>query len=132
METLSDGDDSFRGAANTVPNRELLEGAHRVLKPRVGAGAATDGVDLPTNAFERIVAGGLLGVTDGRENGALGVNEGREGVNEGREETIERGALGVNEGLEDTAGGGLNEGLEGATEDDLPELNDPAELDGEP
>jgi len=60
---------------------------------RLGAGAVTDGVDLLENGLERIVAGGLLGVTDGRE----GVNE--------------RGALGV------------NDGREGAIEGDLPELN---------
>jgi len=127
LERPPDEDDSFRGALNTVSDPGRLEGVHRVLKSRagsrLGAGAATDGVDLLENGLERTVAGGLLGTTDGREGviegGALGVNDGLEGA-------IERGALGVNDGLEgaiERGALGVNDGLEGAIEGDLPELN---------
>ncbi len=123
LEGPSNEDDSFRGAVNTVSDRGRLEGAHRVLKSRAGSrlgdGAATDGAD----PLGPIVAGGLLGVADGREGaierGALGVNDGREGA-------AERGALGVNDGREgatERGALGVNDGLEGAIEGDLPELN---------
>lgn len=72
------------------------------------------------NGLDPLVAGGLLGVNDGREGpiegGALGLNDGCEGA-------TERGTLGVNDGLEGADGGGLNDGLEGDIEGDPPELN---------
>lgn len=103
-----------RCGLKTVPDRERPEGTHRVLKSRVGsrlgAGAAGDGdgADLLENGLERMVAGGLLGLNEGREGDTEGD---RLGVNEGRDGAIAGGLL------------GLNDGLEGAIEGDLPELN---------
>jgi hypothetical protein len=135
LETLPEDGDSLCGALNTLSDRERLGGVQRRAS-RSRAGALIDGCeDLPENGLERIAAGGLLGVKDGREGavegGALGVNDGREGatergalgVNDGREGAIERGALGVKEGLEGAVAGGLNDGLEDDMEGDLPALD---------
>lgn len=110
-----------RWGLKTVPDRERLEGTHRVLKScegaRLGAGAVNDGgeglvgTDPLENGLERIVAGGRLGLAEGLDG------------------DIERGALGVNDGLDGAAArGGLNDGLEGAIEGDLPELDGEPEL----